>query len=479
MWKKISRIMSYHCLPYKPDTKYPCTLAETLQSILQHNTLSGASTGIVVQDASSGRIVYSKDAHRRLIPASCMKLFTSLAAFSLLGANYRFETRLLTTAEQCGDVLHGDIYLQGSGDPTLHPDDLHAFAECLAQKGIRRIHGRLITDSQAFDDSEYGTGWTLDDEPLPFAAPVSALNYSFNESGDINVIRIDIRPGANAGEPGQVTFYPENDRVSLINKTITGDITALSLARKPGSNLVTVTGTIAASMEMDSHLITVDSPATVVGALLQKSLRLHGIVLNSDPCEGPTPCHARILTRKVSAPLSLLMTTFLKLSNNSYGEILTKAMGRMRQGKGNWHDGLLAISRFVQKLGINAEEFIQVDGSGLSRMNMVAPEHLTTLLLAARYQPWFTLWHNALPVAGMSEMMTGGTLHNRMTGTIAQGRVYAKTGSMTGVSSLSGYVYSAAGRLLVFSVMSNGLVVPDEDIKALEDRIVVALAKYT
>lgn len=108
-----------------------------------------------------------------------MKIFTSLAAFGVLGADYRFETRLLTAGEQRGDTLRGDLYLQGSGDPTLHPDDLDTFAAALAQRGIRHIQGRLLLDAGAFDQTPFGTGWSWDDEPFAFAAPISALNYAF------------------------------------------------------------------------------------------------------------------------------------------------------------------------------------------------------------------------------------------------------------------------------------------------------------
>lgn len=171
-----------------------------------------------------------------------------------------------------------------------------------------------------------------------------------------------------------------------------------------------------------------------------------------------------------------MVLTFLKLSNNSYGEILTKLLGRQIQGKGSWGSGLQAIHQFLRQQGINTDALRQVDGSGLSRMNQVTPEQLAAVLFVARKQPWFNAWHNALPVAGEPTLLVGGTLRHRMVHTPASGRVYAKTGSLTGVSSISGYMNSAIGRPIVFSMITNNYLVPSAQIKALEDKIVVTVA---
>lgn len=274
------------------------TLSQALAALGQDKALVGASSGVMVRDAESGTVLYQAHAEQRLAPASNMKMFTSLAAFGVLGADYRFETRLLTTGEQRGNTLQGDLYLQGSGDPTLHPDDLDTFAATLAQRGVRQIHGRLILDASAFDQTPFGAGWSWDDEPFAFAAPISALNYAFTPGGDINVVRVDVQPGARAGAPGRVSFYPANDAVTLVNRTSTGGDTALTFERQPGSNRVVVSGTIAAQAEARSRLITVDQPTRVVGALLQNALRAHGITLRGNAEEGVTPAGAQLLAQK-------------------------------------------------------------------------------------------------------------------------------------------------------------------------------------
>jgi len=452
------------------------TLSQALSPLGSAPALAGASTGLIVRDAGTGKVLYQTHSDLRMVPASNMKLLTSVAAFGILGPDYRFETRLLTPGRQHGDRLQGDIYLQGSGDPTLQPADLDAFAAQLAQQGIRQINGRLLLDDSAFDSVPFGQGWSWDDELFAFAAPISALNYTFGPEGDINVVRLDVRPGASKSSPALIAVYPATTGVTLVNNTTTGDATALSVNRRAGSNQIVVSGTIAAQSETWSRQVTVDDPAQTLGVLLSAALKQHGITLHGGIAKATAPANATVLASKTSAPLSQLAVTFLKLSNNSYGEILTKAMGRQARGKGDWESGLLTLHQYLRQQGINTDALRQVDGSGLSRMNQVTPEQLASVLLVARKQPWFNAWHNALPVAGEPGLMVGGTLRNRMINTPAAGRAYAKTGSLTGVSSISGYVDSATGRPLVFSMISNNYLVPGAQIKALEDKMVVTLA---
>ncbi|NKI74813.1 D-alanyl-D-alanine carboxypeptidase/D-alanyl-D-alanine-endopeptidase [Dickeya sp. CFBP 2040] len=470
-------LMLTGCTTFDSGQNHGLTLSQALTSIGAAPELAGASMGMIVRDANSGKVLYQTHSDLRMVPASNMKLLTSVAAFGILGPDYRFETRLLTNGRQHSDKLQGDIYLQGSGDPTLQPADLDAFAAQLAQRGIRQIHGRLLLDDSAFDNVPFGQGWSWDDESYAFSAPISALNYTFNlPEGDINVVRVDICPGTSKTLPGVISVYPVTNAVTLINNTTTGDTTALNFNRRAGSNKIVVNGTIAAKSKTYSRQVTVDDPTQMVGTLLYAALKKHGITVRGGIDRAATPENAVVLAHKTSAPLSELALTFLKLSNNSYGEILTKAMGRQAQGKGDWHSGLQTIHQFLSQKGINTDALRQVDGSGLSRLNQVTPEQLAAVLLVARKQPWFNVWHNALPVAGEPALLVGGTLRHRMINTPATGRTYAKTGSLTGVSSISGYVDSVTGRPLVFSIISNNYLVPDAQIKALEDKMVVTVA---
>jgi D-alanyl-D-alanine carboxypeptidase/D-alanyl-D-alanine-endopeptidase (penicillin-binding protein 4) len=176
-------------------------------------------------------------------------------------------------------------------------------------------------------------------------------------------------------------------------------------------------------------------------------------------------------------PLADLMVPFLKLSNNGHAEVLTKELGRMLSGSGTWAAGLSAISEYVGDSGMDTGTLRQRDGSGLSRRNMIPPAQFVTLLAAVRAEPWFGTWYAALPVAGNPARFVGGTLRSRMAGTAAANNVHAKTGSLTGVSSLSGYATDADGHVLAFSVVLNNYLT--SSVKGLEDQIAIALASYT
>jgi serine-type D-Ala-D-Ala carboxypeptidase/endopeptidase (penicillin-binding protein 4) len=176
-------------------------------------------------------------------------------------------------------------------------------------------------------------------------------------------------------------------------------------------------------------------------------------------------------------PLEDLFIPFMKLSNNGHAEALIKTMGREVRGEGSWSAGLNVAEDYLAGHGIDTNRLRLADGSGLSRFNLIAPQEISDLLIAVQDEPWFDTWHNALPIAGIGERMVGGTLRNRMRDTAAEGNAHAKTGTMTSASALSGYVTTADGERVVFSIMMNyHLSAAPTD---LQDQIVVALAKYS
>ena len=194
---------------------------------------------------------------------------------------------------------------------------------------------------------------------------------------------------------------------------------------------------------------------------------------------GVTPTTATVLALHESAPLQELITPLLKLSNNNMSEALLKSMGRKTVNAGTAPAGVAAVAGFLKRQGIDTATLNQVDGSGLSRRNLVSSQNLTDVLLAASKQPWFNAWYNALPVAGNPQRLVGGSLRYRLRGSAAENNLHGKTGSMSGVSSLTGYVTDANGRKLVFSMVTNNYVVAGARVKALENRLATALANST
>jgi D-alanyl-D-alanine carboxypeptidase/D-alanyl-D-alanine-endopeptidase (penicillin-binding protein 4) len=225
-----------------------------------------------------------------------------------------------------------------------------------------------------------------------------------------------------------------------------------------------------------SHpLVTVDDPTAYAADLFASALARHGVRLSETTVQsGRAPAGAVELARLDSLPLRELLMPLLKLSNNPMAEVLTKTLGRADADQGTWDAGLAVVRRFLATEGVDPAQVQLVDGSGLSTSDLIAPDDLTALLVAVGSEPWFDTWYAALPIAGESERLTGGTLADRMQGTAAAGNVHAKTGTLATASALAGYVTTAAGERLAFAIMDSGFIgAPPHE---LEDAIASSLA---
>lgn len=456
----------------------PDALRGDLDKILADPRLDGAHAGVVVRDLDTHQLLYSRLGNGRAIPASNAKLLTSAAALESLGPDYRFRTDVSTTATQRGDVLDGDLYLRGTGDPTVLAADYQRLADQVANAGVRHVRGRLVSDHTWFDDDTLGAGWAWDDESAYYAAPVSALTVAPDTDYDAGSVIVRVTPGAAPGQPVTVALNPPTSVLTVDNRAVTGpanSASTLSVQRDHATNRVEVTGSLPGSAQPDQEYISVPNPPSYAADIFTRALAARGVQVEGAG-SGPIPAGARVLAARESMPLSQLLVPFLKLSNNSHAEALVKAMGRQVRGQGSWPAGLGVVTDKVAGLGVDARALRAVDGSGLSTMDVVPPDQLTNLLDHARSRPWFGAWYQALPIAGAPDRMVGGTLRGRMAGTPAQNNVHAKTGSMTGVTSLSGYVRAANGHQLAFSLLFNNFLsdAPDD----LQDAVAVRLAQY-
>lgn len=462
-----------------PGTRSVERLQEDLDAILDRPELAAAQAAVLVREAD-GTTLYGRDTGERLLPASNMKLLTSAAALEVLGAEYRFATDVAADGVLRGTVLAGDLYLRGTGDPSLLAGDLDDLAAEVAASGIETVTGRLVADASAFDDVPLGDSWAWDDESAYYAPQISALTLSPDEDYDTGTVRIDVVPGPEAGAPTGLTVVPADEYVEIVDRTTTGPAGGsgtVSARREHGTNTIVVSGELPADAAVDRNWVTVGNPARYTAEVFRAALARHGVRVKGRTTSGVLPGDALPLAERRSAPLADLMVPFLKLSNNGHAELLVKAMGREVAGEGGWEAGLDVMADALGELGVRTSVLRLADGSGLSRKDLLTAEEITTVLSAARTRPWFDAWYDALPIAGISERMVGGTLNERMAGTAAAGNVHAKTGSLTGVTALSGYVTDADGELLVFSVIHNNYV--DGNPKEIEDRIAVRLAEFT
>ncbi|MFI0368816.1 D-alanyl-D-alanine carboxypeptidase/D-alanyl-D-alanine-endopeptidase [Actinomadura sp. 1N219] len=443
-------------------------LKSDLDAILKDSRLKGAKVGVVVRDAQSGRVLYDRNGGGKVMPASNNKLPTSAAAFGILGAGYRFRTTVSTKG--------GNLYLKGTGDTTMRASDYDRLAASVAGKGVKEVRGDLVADDTWFDADRVPDGWDPADLQYAYAAQTSALTVSPNadfDAGSIDVTVAATRPG----RPVRVGLRPATGVVKIDNRATTGAAgspSTLAVKRRNGSNTIRITGRHPAGAPKASVLRTVAGPTRYAADVFRRALKAHGVRVAGRTERGRTPAGAETIATRTSMPLSQLAKPFMKLSNNVMAETLVKAIGRKVRGKGTWAAGLPAVTAYAGRLGVDTSQVAMTDGSGLARSNRTTAMQLSTLLRNAREQAWFPAWYASLPVAGKPDRLVGGTLAKRMKGTAAEGNVHAKTGTLTGVTALSGYVEDPDGRTLIFSTVFNGY--SGSAPKDIEDEIAVRLA---
>lgn len=456
-------------------------LSEQIDEIVSDTRLDGSITGVSIRRANNGEAIYSHSGDIRLHPASNEKILTAASALDVLGPDYRFSTEVLTDGKLKGKVLKGNLYLKGKGDPTLMKDDLNQFAKELKKKGIHKIKGDLIGDDSWFDDVRLSTDLNWDDESFYTGAQISALTLSPNDDYDSGTVIVEVYPGEKAGAIPEIKLVPETDYLNVVNKAKTvgkNESKDISIEREHGTNTIVIEGEIPVDGARTRVWRSVWEPTGYALDVFKKSLEEQGIQLigKSKAKVGVTPEKATVLTSKQSMPLEELYIPFLKLSNNGHAEVLVKEMGKFVHGEGSWDKGIEVMEDKLAKFGVNTDTVMLRDGSGMSHKNLIPAEELTKFLYEIQDESWFPVFKNALPVAGESERLVEGTLRDRMTGDSTKGNVIAKTGSLTGVSTLSGYVTSKDGEKLIFSIMMNNY--KTGPMTEIQDEIATTLAEY-
>jgi len=452
--------------------------AEINKLLTSEPVLDGALAGVSIRSAEDGKLLYEHIGDTRLQPASVLKLFTGAAALSVLGEDYRFTTEVLADGKINGGTLEGDLFLRGMGDPTLLPADFDEMAKRLKSKGINKVAGDLVADDSWYDDVRYSEDLTWNDEHQYYGSQVSALTASPNEDYDAGTVIVNILPGKK-GKAANISVEPDTDYVKIINETKTVDSEGehdVKIEREHGSNSIMVSGTIPAGAQNVREWVGVWEPTLYAGSLFKKSLEEHGIKVVGKIKTGHAADTMTKLISHQSLPLAELMPPFMKLSNNGHAEVLVKEMGRVVHGEGSWEKGLEAMVAELSKFGIDTSTLVLRDGSGISHANLIPANEITKLLFMAQKEKWFPVFQRSLPVAGVKDRMIGGTMRNRLKDDYLKDRVAAKTGTLTGVSTLAGYVETSSGDTLIFTIMLNNLL-DDREGRKVEDRIVRMLSK--
>lgn len=448
------------------DTNAVAALRRRIDAILADSALARSTPGVKIVSLQTGEVLYERNAHLLFHPASNQKLLTSATALKLLGPDFTLNTSLVCDSAALRDgIIHGNLYLVGRGNPDLVTNDLFGLAQTLAQKGIREIRGNLLCDDYYFDEVRWGAGWMWDDDYERFSA------LAVND----NIVSFAVSPAAKVGEVAQVQIVPNTPHTDIINTTVTAAskaqmdslrLTGLSVERR-GSNVFVIDGALALDAKPRTFERTVVQPEVFTGQILRELLLQNGIKFNGSVQRGLSPAKAVTLAEH-RAPLMPLLINLNKISDNLSAELLLKVVAAERAGRpGTGEKGMQVIRRFLSSAQVDTNALNLADGSGVSRYNLITPDEIVKLLIAM----WndFSVRHEfltSLPIAGVD-----GTLSNRMKGTAAQGILHAKTGSLSGVSSLSGYTTTAEGEEIVFSMMMQHFIGSSSGVRRVQDQI--------
>lgn len=472
-------------------------LQSDLNGIFSDPKFSNAQIGVEVRSLKNGEKLFALNAERNLLPASNLKLVTTAAALKLLGLDFRYSTQVVSLGKMVRSTLKGDLIIRGSGDPTLgspsmFPDKdptaiFEAWADSLDALGIEKVDGNIIADPNYFTSDVYPLGWSIEDEPYYFATQSSGISFADN------AVSVTVTGGLRGGSKPLYELTPETQYFQVNDLAVTRSVPAkstdtirssgntISITRLPGENTITIQGSIDKGAEAVSEQLSVDDPPTYVATVFRETLEAHGITVTgsamtaSDLDERINYNQTHILINHLSPPLSDIVRVVNKKSHNHFAEQLLRTIGKEVLGKGDWRTGVLAVKRYLTLAGLDPEKVALYDGSGLSRMDLISPSNFVQLLKTIYTDPQlYSAFDSSLPVMGID-----GTLSARLRDSRASGNVHAKTGSLTGVRSLSGYLTTKDNEPLAFSIIINNYTTPGSEVQNLGDLFLLRLVNFS
>jgi D-alanyl-D-alanine carboxypeptidase/D-alanyl-D-alanine-endopeptidase (penicillin-binding protein 4) len=469
-------------------------LRRKIDEAIDSSSLTSAHWGVFVMSLKDGRVLYAREADKPFIPASNMKVYTTAVALDLLGADYRWRTSVYAASEaDRNGTINGDLTLYGRGAPDLtlsvkgNQSSLGQLADELYRRGVRRVRGNVIGDESYFRGEPLGDGWLWNDVQWYFGAEASALSVGGNE------VSLSLAPAGKAGEAANIKLEPETDFVRVVNDATTaerGQPATIGINRGLSDNVFRVWGEFPLNSKGFRARLSVHQPALWAARLFRDELRARGIAVEgealtkdarvtkeSDRFNPQGSIELASITSKTLAELARLTN---KESLNLEAELILRTLGKERGAtapptdarklltRGDDEAGLAVIRLWLEQRGISTAGFALHDGSGLSRLDLVTPEATARLLAAITKSSAANIFHDSLPIAGRD-----GTLRSRLRA--LGGRVYAKTGTLTYINSLSGYAVTGAGETLTFSVICNNETTQSSSVPVI-DRITSLIA---
>jgi D-alanyl-D-alanine carboxypeptidase/D-alanyl-D-alanine-endopeptidase (penicillin-binding protein 4) len=465
----------------------PMLTAKISERLSRPETRRG-QVGVKIVSLNTGKVIFQQNAEKYFMPASNMKNFTVATAIERLTPDFKFVTTVYSSGmPDVSGVVKG-LRIYGRGDVSISDafndgdkfKGIDRLVDAIVAAGVKRVEGDIVGDETYFTGSPVSGSWEWDDLQFDYGAEVSALPLNDNAQS------LSVTPGP-IGYPCNVKFTPFNPLVRVTNlctTTAAGTSRTLAIGKKVDRNIVEITGNLPAGNPGFAGYVSFSRPAELFVAYLKQRLESKGVTVTGQTravnVKTQVPADmATEIAKLESPPLSLIAAKTMKPSQNMYTETLLWTLGEYRRarsttadGKPNTQDspelGLAEVKSFLQSIGVPDDGIVQHDGSGLSRHDLITPEAVVQLYTYMAKQSKFAqVWRDSLTIGGVD-----GTLRNRFKGTKAAGNVRGKTGTIDQVSALSGYVTTAAGEQLVFSIVVNGVNENPVRVRMIDDIVV-------
>jgi D-alanyl-D-alanine carboxypeptidase/D-alanyl-D-alanine-endopeptidase (penicillin-binding protein 4) len=439
-------------------------LCEKINQTIEQSEFANARWGVIAINLKHGRVVCGRDARKLFNPASVQKILTSVVALDKLGADFRWQTKAVSSRQIEDGILDGDLIVYGEGAPDFDSDGLENLANQLESKGLKHIRGSVIGEDSFFKGDTIGDGWTWNDLQWHYGAEASALSFRENQAG---VYMQD-------GKPVASTDYLQI-KSELIPKQ-NGETESFGIKRGLADNEIYVWG----NGDKASGRIAVHNPALWTAKTFKETLEKRGITIDGAiksidwKAENKSDVgNAVELASVESKTLAEIVYRMNKHSVNIYAELILRTLGKkfgseapnenrqLQAVRGDDSAGASVIKKWLTEKNVAVDEIQIHDGSGLSRLNFITPEAFGRALVFAAQSNFADVFKDSLPVAA-----TDGTLGGRL-GRV-KGKVLAKTGSITYVNSLAGYAQAAENEFIAFAVVCNNVTRKSDSARVID-----------
>ena len=446
-----------------------------VDSVLNQSCHKGLRVGAKFYSLDRQQVIYARNSDSLFTPASNMKMFTSAMALKKVGPDYRFHTRLYTLDRIEGTVLKGDLYIKGFGDPSLVTEQMWILANELKNVPITKIEGNIIYDNSYFEGQGKLKTWSSYRGPEAYLAPVGALSFNFN------TVTVYVEPGNSPGDRPRVVVDPDIDYFQIRNKAVTTEskrsrrkLIVNRLKRKSHDEIL-IKGRVPRNVARKRFFLNVTDPQKYTASAFKRFLTQAGVQVEGKLKRGLVPPGAVLVVDHESPPLGRILRGLNKYSNNFIAEQILRTLGAEFMGApGTTENGVLLLQEYMRELGFSPDQYRMVDGSGLSKSNLVTPDQVIALLEDAHSDlSIFPEFISALGVMGLD-----GSVIDRMHHKKEAQKIRVKTGTLNHVSALSGYFQSQDGERFAFSILLNDVRCSNGTATRLEDEIMEIALKF-